>query len=400
MSLNLSERVQNMKPSATLAMAQEARDLLASGADVISLSAGEPDFITPKAIREQAKLSLDQGNTHYSPVRGNKKLNEAMREKFVRDQGVVYEKEEVMCTVGAKSALMIAFTSIINPGDEVIVFSPYWISYIEQIRLCGGKPVIVTCQKEDNFMPTAQSLKKAITSKTKAIVLNSPNNPTGSVINKEQLIALADVLRDSNIWLLSDEIYEDLLFDNHKHYSPAQVSDDMRERTIVITGASKGYAMTGFRVGIVAGNKEIIGAMSKVQGQEVTCLPEFIQDAAAFALKKNNELKKDLEQMISSYQERRDLGLDLFKEHLPNIGIIKPQGAFYLWADFSHYIGKAINGKKISDDIDLATRMVKEIHVACAPGTPFGGANHLRLSVASTKEDIKKSIIRIKKWLA
>jgi aspartate aminotransferase len=394
----LSSRVQSMKPSATLGMAQAARDLSDAGIDVVVLSAGEPDFDTPKSICEVAKESIDLGKTHYAPVRGTKNMIQAMQAKFLRDQGVSYSADEVMCTSGAKSAILMSLEAVINDGDEVIIFSPYWVSYIEHIRMVRGVPVIVECQALDNFMPKAVNLKKAITNKTKAVILNSPNNPSGGVISYEQLKELCEVLKDTNIWLISDEIYEKLLFGDAKHYSPAAISNDMRDRTIVISGASKGYAMTGWRVGVVAANKEIIAGLNKLQGQQVTCIPEFIQDASAYALSENDLIKSEIANMCIAYKERRDLGIGLF-EQWPHVKVFKPQGAFYLWVDFSYYIGKIIGKNKIKDDIELATLMLKEAHVASVPGTPFGTHGYIRFSIASSTDDIKRAFIRVKEWL-
>lgn len=396
--LAISKRVRLMVPSATLGMAAAARELADQGVDVAILSAGEPDFDTPQEICEIAKASIDGGKTHYVPVRGTKAMLSALQHKFLRDQGVKYDPEEVMCTVGAKSALMMALMAILEQGDEVILCAPFWVSYREQVSLLGGTPVVITCKAQDNFMPTGESLRRAITPKTKAIILNSPNNPSGGVISKSQLDELALVVKNTNIWIISDEIYEKLLFGDAKHYSPAALSDDMRRRTVVISGASKGYAMTGWRVGFVAGDKSIIRAMGNLQGQETTCLPEFIQDAATFAMLESAELEAKIKYMCGAYADRKALFMKLF-EQLNLIKIFEPQGAFYIWADFSAYINQKVAGNIIKDDIDLATRMLKEAHVACVPGTPFGVPGYLRFSIASAPNEIEKAYVRIAKWL-
>lgn len=383
-----------MKPSATLGMAQAARELSDAGVDVKVLSAGEPDFDTPAVINEIGKASIDQGKVHYAPVRGTKTMISAMQEKFLRDQGIKYEADQVMCTVGAKSAILMALDAVLNDGDEVIIFAPYWVSYLEQIRLSGGVPVVVNCKAANNFMPTAQDLSRVISKNTKAIILNSPNNPSGGVISHQQLRELSEVVKGTGIWVISDEIYEKLLFDGHQHYSPASISPDMENRTIVISGASKGYAMTGWRVGVVAGNRTIISAMGKLQGQQTTCLPEFIQDAAAFALRENAEVRLAMKTMSDAYLLRRDACLERFKA-MPEIGIFKPQGAFYIWADFSRVMAR----KNISDDMDLATRLLKEAHVATVPGGPFGAPGFIRMSIASAMPEIMQALDRIEKWL-
>lgn len=397
--LQLSNRVLGMKPSATLGMAQTARELADSGVDVVVLSAGEPDFCTPKSICEVAKRSIDKGNTHYVPVRGTKTMVKAMREKFRRDQKVEYGDDEVMCTVGAKSAILLALEAVLNPGDEVVIFAPYWVSYLEQIRLAYGVPIVVECSKENDFLPTGEQLANAITPKTRAVILNSPNNPSGGVIKKDQLEGLARVLGGTNIWLISDEIYEKIIYDGHEHFCPASLSDDMRHRTIVISGASKGYAMTGWRVGVVGGPKRVITSMTKLQGQETTCLPGFIQDAAAFALEEDQQVRSDMKMMLNAYRDRRDHALTLFGA-LANVNVFKPAGAFYIWADFSYYVGRGLGGHIIENDIDLATRMLKEAHVASVPGSPFGGKGYIRLSTASAKKAIEMAAHRIEQWLA
>lgn len=397
--LLLNERVKNMKPSATLAMAALARNLIDDGVDIVTLSAGEPDFDTPQIIVDVGKASIDAGKTHYAPVRGTKAMNSALREKFRRDQGVSYGADEVMCTVGAKSAILMALKAILEEDDEVIIFAPYWVSYVEQVRLCGGRIVAVQCQAQNNFMPTKEQLLAAITPKTKAIILNSPNNPSGGVIGKDQLEGLAEALHGTSIWVISDEIYEKLLYEDAKHYSPSALSDDMRKRTIVISGASKGYAMTGWRVGFVAGAAKLITAMGNLQGQDTTCLPEFIQDAAAFALWEGPEVKTYLEHMKDAYKARRELALAGFKTLLPKVDVFKPQGAFYIWGDFTAYIGKKVQGREIIDDMDLALRMLQEAHVAGVPGSPFGSPGFLRFSIASAMNDIERAIQRMSTWL-
>lgn len=392
--LTISNRVISMQPSATLAMAQAARDLSEKGIDVKILSAGEPDCATPEVICSVAKASIDAGKTHYVAVRGTNAMVSALQEKFLRDQKVSYEPNQVMCTVGAKDAIMMALDAVLNDGDEVIIFAPYWVSYVEQVRLSGGVPVIVTCSAENNFMPTAHDVKNAISKKTKAIILNSPNNPSGGVISLQQLKDLALVLEGTNIWVISDEIYEKLLFDDAKHYSPAAVNSDMKERTIVISGASKGYAMTGWRVGFVAGPHKVIDAMVKLQGQKTTCLPEFIQDAAAFALRENGDVKAAMKEMSDAYHARRERGLERFRS-VPEVRVFVPSGAFYLWVDFSRVIAR----KGLKNDSELALLLLKEAHVATVAGEPFGIAGFLRLSIASHMNEIDEALNRIERWL-
>lgn len=394
----LNTRVKNMEASATLGMAQAARELAASGVDVASLSTGEPDCATPAVICEVAKKSLDQGRTHYVPVRGIKSMITAMQIKFLRDQKVSYAPDEVMCTVGGKSAIWLALQALINEGDEVIICAPFWVSYKEQIRLVGGVPVIVHCAQQNNFMPQGEAIAQVITSKTKAIIINSPNNPSGGVISRLQLESIAHILKGTDIFVISDEIYERLLFDTNEHISPASLSADMRDRTIVISGVSKAYAMTGWRVGVVAAPKPVIAAMEKLQGQDTTCLPEFIQDAAAFALEESEQVQQAMKAMLNAYRTRRELGLSLFSSW-PQVTVFKPQGAFYLWVDFSAYMGQMVAGRRVVDDIDFATRMLKEAHTSSVPGTSFGEPGFLRFSIASAPQTIEKAYQRINAWL-
>lgn len=395
----ISDRMKHMKPSATLGMAQAARDLQAKGIDVIALSAGEPDFPTPKAICEVAKRAIDEGKTHYVPVKGIKAIETALITKFLRDQKVRYQADEVMCTVGGKAAIMMALEAIINPGDEVIVCAPYWVSYPVQVELCGGVVRVVHCRAEHNYLPDGEDIRRAITKKTKAVIVNSPNNPTGGVFSKAQVSSIADAVRGTNILVISDEIYEKMLVPGIEHFSPAAVSDDMRERTVVITGASKGYAMTGWRVGFVAGPKAIVKAMIDLQGQTTTCLPEFIQDAAAFALLENDAVLAGIATMNHAYEERRQVALRILAK-LPEVSVFASQGAFYIWADFSQVIKrKNASGKPIADDVELATVMLQEAHVACVAGSPFGAPGFLRMSIASSTKDIETAFGRIVHWV-
>lgn len=398
MTLTLSDRLNNIKPSATLAMAQAARDLVKNGVDVAMLSTGEPDYSTPAIIANVAKASLDAGKTHYVAVRGTKKMIDAMCIKFKRDQKVSYQENEVMCTVGGKSAIWLALQAMLDQQDEVILCAPYWVSYKEQVILAQGRPVLLHCKPENNFMPDVDDLAKVISKKTKAIILNSPNNPTGGVINASQLKALCEFLLHHNIWLISDEIYEKLLFDNNIHLSPVAINEDMKSRSIIVSGVSKAYAMTGFRVGVVAAPSNIIKAMEILQGQDTTCLPEFIQDAAAFALLENDDIKKAINPILASYQHRLDESISLFRLW-PKAKILRPQGAFYLWVDMSAYVGQKINHKIIVDDNDLALRMLNEAHVSSVPGSAFGAPSYLRFSIASSMSSITKAHERILAWL-
>jgi len=282
-TLRLHERVLKLQPSATLAMAAKAKALKDQGVQVVSLSAGEPDFATPKSIVDAAREALTTDVGHYSPVRGADALVKSICHKFKRDQKLHYEPNQVLATVGAKPAVAMAIESIAGPGDEVIVFAPYWVSYPEQIRLVGAKPVVVEAGASHGYLPTSAALRAAITPRTKAVIINSPNNPSGAVYPESLLRELMDVVKNTQIWVISDEIYEHLVFDDAKHVSPASFSEDAYSRTLVISGASKGYAMTGWRIGFAGGPKELIDAMVKLQGQRDTCLPGITQAASSLS---------------------------------------------------------------------------------------------------------------------
>ncbi len=396
--LKLHERVIKLVPSATLAMAAKTKALKDRGVHVISLSAGEPDFLTPKPIMDAVRQAMEGDVGHYTPVRGTDALVESIRIKFKRDQNLSYAPNQILSTVGAKSAIAMAIEAVAGPGDEVIVFAPFWVSYPEQVRLVGAKPVIVEGRVSQAYLPTAEALRAAITPRTKAMIINSPNNPSGAVYPESLLKELMATLRGTGIWVISDEIYEHLIYDDAKHVSPASVSEDAYARTVVITGASKGYAMTGWRIGIVGGPQDLVAAMTKLQSQRDTCLPGITQAAAAFAFLETPELKEHIELMRKSYEDRRNRALYLLSK-IRGVDCHKPRGAFYALVDVAEHIGQSYHGSVIEDDIVLATRLLEEAHVATVAGTPFGVPGTLRISLASSMPDIEEGIHRIATWL-
>lgn len=397
--LSLSERVSKISPSATLQMKARAKALKDQGVNIIALSAGEPDFETPEAIVDMARKALDKGVSRYTATRGTDELIAAMQHKFARDQKVSYDASQVLSTLGAKCAISMALDALVGPGDEVIVLAPYWVSYTDQVRLSGAEPVIVYADANAGYLPTASAIKSAITPHTKALILNSPNNPSGAVYPGELLREIMQVLEGTDVWVISDEIYEHLVFDGEKHVSPASFSADALARTIVVSGASKGYAMTGWRVGYVGGPKEAIAAIVKIQEQRYTCIPAIVQAAAAYALKEDATVKAEIEKMRVAYQSRRDR-LMLILAGLPHIKCVNPKGAFYAMLDLSFVIGKVHRGALIKDDDDLALRLLSEAHVATVAGTPFGVPGVVRLSLASSMEDIEEGIRRIADFVA
>lgn len=397
--LSLNDRVMKIAPSATLQMKARTKALKDQGINVIPLSAGEPDFETPESIVAVAHEALKKGVSRYTATRGTDELISAMQLKFARDQRVRYDATQVLSTLGAKCAISLALDAVAGPGDEVIVLAPFWVSYTEQVRLSGAQPVIVTATAEEGYLPSASAIKAAITPRTKAIILNSPNNPTGAVWNEKLLREIMQVVEGTNVWVISDEIYEHLVFDDEKHVSPASFSDDALSRTIVICGGSKGYAMTGWRVGFVGGPKDIVAAMVKLQEQRYTCIPAICQAAAAYALLEDAALTKQIEVMRSAYQQRRDRLMQILTQ-LPDIKTVRPKGAFYALLDLSKVIGKEHRGAKVVSDEDLALRLLSEAQVATVAGTPFGVPGCVRISLASSMADIEEGVKRIAQWMA
>lgn len=398
-NLKLSERVKNLSLSATLEMQSKAKKLKDEGVSVAALSAGESDFETPRPIIEAAKIALDKGVSRYTAVRGSDELIKAMQLKFKRDQKVSYDAKQVLSTVGAKAAIILALESMVGPGDEVIVLAPYWVSYPEQVKLAGATPVIVSASAPEGYIPSAQKIKAAITVKTKAIIINSPNNPTGVVFDEKVLREIMDVVAGTSIWVISDEIYEHLIFDGLKHVSPAALSKDAYDRTLVISGTSKNYAMTGWRVGVVGGPQLLVDAMVKLQQQRYSCIAAISQSAAVYALTEPEELKPYIEEMRAAYEKRRNMLMEILPQ-LKNVSCVRPEGAFYGFLDFSAWIGQNHRGAFIKNDEELALRLLSEAHVALVSGTAFGAPGCLRLSIASSAENIREGLKRISNWLA
>lgn len=402
MTLQLNEnRMGVIQPSATLEMARKARALRIQGVDVANLSAGEPDFPTPACIREAAVRALSDGikATHYTPARGTEELIEAMRSKLRRDQGTEFAVEEVIPTVGTKGGLSLAFDALLGPGDEVIIFSPYWVTYPDLVRLSGATPVIVPTERANGYQPDPERLRAAITPHTKALVLNTPGNPTGAGLGRECIAALMKELEGTDIWVLSDEIYEKLTYDGFEHTSPLSISEDARSRTLFLGGVAKGYAMTGWRLGVAAGPKLLIDAMILLQQQRVTCPTGVAQAAAAYAMLEPPEVVTALTEMRSAYTRRRALVLESLRQ-IPGVHVHSPEGAFYCFVDIRERLPGVHAGRQISDDIHLATLLLEEANVAVVPGTPFGAAGGFRISFASAEANLSKGIGRIADWMS
>lgn len=391
----VSDRLERLSPSETLAMSQKSNELKAQGIDVINLSVGEPDFFTPDHIKAAAKKAIDDNFSFYSPVPGYMDLRKAIVDKLKKENNLDYSVDQIIVSNGAKQSVCNVLLSIIGPDDEVIIPAPYWVSYVEMVKLAEGTNVVVDAGIEQDFKITPAQLEAAITPKTKAIILCSPSNPTGSVYSKDELKGLADVLaKYPNITVLSDEIYEHIIY-NGKHESIAQF-DNIKDRVVVINGVSKAYAMTGWRVGFIAAPLWIAKATNKLQGQYTSGASSIAQKAAVAAFTGDQSC---VEEMRQAFLRRRDLGVKLLKE-IPGIKVNVPQGAFYLFPEVDTYFGKSAGERKITDVGELAMYLLEEGHVATVGGAAFGAPTCLRLSYATSDEQLAEAIKRIKETLA
>ncbi|PID94159.1 MAG: aspartate aminotransferase [Bacteroidetes bacterium] len=394
----ISERIKRLAESATLAMTRKSLELKQQGKAVINLSIGEPDFDTPAFIKDAAKRALDDNFTHYTAVPGIIELRQAICRKLLRDNHVSYTPEQIVVTTGAKQALVNTLLAIVNPGDEVIVPTPFWVSYSEMVKIAEGKSVFINTRIEDDFKITPEQLREAITPQTKLIMLNSPCNPTGSVYTREEMKALADVIAEyPSVYVLSDEIYEHIIFDGH-HESFAQF-EAIKERVIIVNGVSKGFAMTGWRLGFLAAPLPIAKACSKMQGQFTSATCSIAQKAAVAAFEADPSSTPELSDMVTQFHRRRDLLLQLLNE-IPGLKTNVPQGAFYVFPDVTAYYGKKYQDKVIENGNDLCLHILEKEYVAMVPGSAFGDPNCIRLSYAASEETLKEAVRRIKKALS
>ena len=391
----LADRLNRLSPSATLAMSQKSQELKAQGVDVINMSVGEPDFNTPDNIKEAAKKAVDNNWSRYSPVPGYPTLRKAIVEKLKNENGLEFTEAQISVSNGAKQAVCNAIMALVNPGEEVIVPAPYWVSYPEMVKLADGNPVIVGAGIEQNFKITGAQLEAAITPKTKMLILCSPSNPTGSVYTKAELKELADVLaKYPNIYVVADEIYEHINYIG-AHESIAQFPE-IRDRVIIVNGVSKAYAMTGWRIGYLAAAEWIVKGCNKLQGQYTSGPCSVSQMASLEAYKGSQQAVEDMRQ---AFQRRRDLIVKLAKE-IPGLEVNVPEGAFYLFPKCSSYYGKSYNGTTINNSDDLAMYLLTEAHVATVGGGSFGSPECFRMSYATSDENIIEAIRRIKEALA
>ncbi|MCC9166220.1 pyridoxal phosphate-dependent aminotransferase [Pontibacter harenae] len=391
----LSDRITALEESATIAMAKKARELGAQGFDVINLSFGEPDFQTPQYIKDAAKQAIDEGFTFYTPVPGYPELRQEIANKLMRDNNLDYKPENIVVSTGAKQSIANVVLCLVNPGDEVIIFSPYWVSYEEIVKLAEGVPVKIMGTLENDYKVTAEQLEQAITPKTKLVMYSSPSNPTGAVFTEEELQSLAKVLeKHPQVHIMADEIYEYINFEGG-HASMASI-DAVKDRTITVNGFSKGYAMTGWRVGYIAAHKDIATACDKLQSQITSGTNSIAQKAAAAALKGG---KASAEEMSAAYLRRRNLVLDLLKD-IPGFVTSVPAGAFYIFPDVSAYFGKSHNGKTINSALDLSMYILTNAHVAAVSGEAFGAPQCIRFSFATSDEKLVEAFTRIRSCLA
>ena len=394
----LSNRILNMAESETLAMTAKARELKAQGKDVISLSIGEPDFNTPEEVKEAAKQAIDDNFTHYPPVPGYPDLREAVCKKFKRDNNLDFKPEQIVVSTGAKQSIYQVVQCLVNPGDEVIIPTPFWVSYKEIVRVAEGKCVYVKSSIENDFKVTPEQLEAAITPKTKLIMFSSPSNPTGMLYTKDELKGIADVVaRHENVFVMADEIYEHINFVG-KHESIAQFPE-VRDRVITINGVAKGFAMTGWRIGFIGAPLTIAKACNKLQGQVTSATCSIAQKATVRAMEMDPTTSEDIINMRNIFRQRRDMVYKLLCE-IPGLKVRMPQGAFYFFPDVSSYYGKSFNGTKIENSTDMAFYLLNEANVATVMGSAFGDDACIRLSYATSEDLLREALRRIKEALA
>ena len=395
MALTISQKCKKIQPSVTLAIDSRAKQLRAMGLDVIGFGAGEPDFDTPKYIKDAARDALDAGMTKYTPVAGTVELRTEIQEKLLRDNGLDYELTDIIVSTGAKQSLFNALSAIIDPGDEVLLPSPCWVSYPEMVQMAGGVPVMVKGDENNGFLASAEELEKYVTDKTKALIINSPNNPNGSVYTRPMLEKIARLAIEKRFYVISDEIYEKLIYDGEKHVSIASLSDAIKAQTIVINGVSKSYAMTGWRIGYAAGPKAVIRAMTSFQSHTTSNPNSIAQHAAAVALTNGERF---MHESHMEFDARRKLMHSLLNA-IPGLSAAMPKGAFYMMLNISGMIGKTVNGRTIKGSDDFAEMLLESKLVAVVPARAFGDDRYVRLSYATSREKISMGIMRIAEFV-
>jgi aspartate aminotransferase len=389
--MRLSRRTEALKPSVTLALAAKAQSLRAQGMDLVSFTAGEPDFDTPQRIKDAAVDALKKGMTKYTDVRGIEPLRAALVEKYSRDYGLHYAKEEVLVSCGGKHALYNVFQAVIDPGDEVVIPAPYWVSYSDMALLAGGIPKLIQTKEEDGFRITPEQLKAALTPKTRAFVLNSPSNPTGAGYSRDELAALARVLERHDCLIFSDDIYEKIVYGDFRFHNIVALSPSLRDRTIIFNSMSKTYAMTGWRIGFAVGPAAIIATAGNIQSQSTSNPTSFAQAGAVEALTGPQE---EVDAMVREFHKRRDAIVARLKE-IPDLTCFKPQGAFYVFPNVRSLFGKKANGKTLATPSDVVAYFLEDAKVLAIPGEDFGSTENIRISYATSLEQIEKGCDRI-----
>jgi len=386
----LAKRIRALAPSQTVAITSRLKELVRAGVDAIALSIGEPDFDTPQHIKEAAIKAIMDGKTKYTPAAGVPELRETICEKLLRDNGVEYSPDEIIVTCGGKQALYNALQVLCDEGDEVIVASPYWVTYPESVKLAGAYPRIVEGRQENDFKITPEQLKSAITPRTKAFILNSPSNPTGTVYTKEEIIQVAEICYENGIYLISDEIYEKIIYDGAEHFSPASISPDIKKITILLNGVSKTYAMTGWRIGYAAADKELVKGMVKLQSQ-LNTHPSSIAQYASIAALRGDE--KPIREMVRQFAQRRDYCLERI-EGIEGMSCPKPKGAFYIFPEVRNFFLKGIK-----NSVEFAQYLLDKVYVGVVPGSAFGADGYIRISYATSIEELKEAFDRIENAL-
>lgn len=395
MALTVSHRCQNISPSVTLQIDARAKEMRAAGLDVIGFGVGEPDFPTPKHICDAAKEALDLGMTRYTPAAGTKELRKAICKKLLRDNDMTYSYGDILVSSGAKHTLFTILQGIIDPGDEVLIPTPCWVSYPEMVRMAGGVPIFVPADESTNFIPTNKDIASRVTRRTKAIIITSPSNPNGSVWDQDQLQFVADLAVSHPFYVISDEIYEKLLYDGRKHLSIAQLGEQIKAQTFIVNGMSKAYAMTGWRIGYVAGPRHEISAMASFQSQATSNANTIAQYAAMKALEGDQSC---VEEMVAEFQKRRDLMVERINQ-IPNLSCRKPQGAFYIMMNIKKVLGMSYNGRMLESSMDFAELLLAEKQVAVVPGAAFEAEGFCRLSYAVSMEQIEEGVKRIAEFV-
>ena len=395
MALTISHRCQNIAPSVTLQIDARAKEMRAAGLDVIGFGAGEPDFPTPQHICDAAKEALDLGMTRYTPAAGTKELRKAICEKLRRDNDMTYTYGDILVSSGAKHTLFTILQGIIDPGDEVLIPTPCWVSYPEMVRMAGGVPIFIPADESTNFIPTSRDIASRVTRRTKAIIITSPSNPNGSVWEQEQLQFVADLAVSHPFYVISDEIYEKLIYDGRKHLSIAQLGEQIKAQTFLVNGMSKAYAMTGWRIGYVAGPSHEITAMANFQSQATSNANTIAQYAAMKALQGDQSC---VDEMVKEFEKRRDLMVERINA-IPGISCRKPQGAFYIMMNIRQLLGRTYNGRVLESSMDFAELLLAEKQVAVVPGVAFEAEGYCRLSYAVSADQINRGLDRIEEFV-